>query len=211
MGFIESPINPNSGSHPQQLFILHEAGEDGCQGGGTEVGRAEGDDGADMLNSNTVLLRRKQVQVCKDLLCVAQTFLVPKPQKKRIHYQMQRHINQHLGSKRNERRPQHNLSDSIIIGSHKPVMCFPQHSQKYPEERGYFLGFSIWWDQSTSQEENGIKQFKEGEHRNWYTDIQLPSVQQQQQKNSWSDNEDQDSPSKHQNPSFLYSHPLIDL
>lgn len=89
-----------------------------------------------MLNSDAVLFGGKQVQLCKDLFCVAQTFLISTPKQRNVSSNariVRQHINQylHVGSKRNDRRAGHKLSGSIIIGSHKSVMYFLHYSQNY--------------------------------------------------------------------------------
>lgn len=74
---VECAVHAHRGPEPCQLLVLPQACQDGGQGRGTEVGRAEGDDGADMLHGYAVGLRRLQAQICQDLSCIGKAFLIP--------------------------------------------------------------------------------------------------------------------------------------
>lgn len=74
---VDGAIHAHRGPEAHQLLILPEASQDGRQGCRTEIGRAEGDDGADMLDRNAVGLRRLQAQVREDLSCVGKAFFIP--------------------------------------------------------------------------------------------------------------------------------------
>ena len=50
MNLVECAVHAHRGAEPHQLLVLPEACQDGCQGGCAEIGRAEGDDGADVLD-----------------------------------------------------------------------------------------------------------------------------------------------------------------
>ena len=67
VNLVERAVHAHRGPEPRQLLVLPEACQDGCQGGCTEIGRAEGDDGADVLDRNAVCIRRFQAQICQDL------------------------------------------------------------------------------------------------------------------------------------------------
>lgn len=77
MYFVEGSIHAHCGAEPGQLLILSEACQDGSQSSSTEVGRAERDDGAHLLDGNAVRLRGVQAQIHQDLSRIGQAFFIP--------------------------------------------------------------------------------------------------------------------------------------
>lgn len=53
---VKGAIHAHCGPEPCQLLVLPETCQDGRQGSRTEIGRAERDNGADVLDSNAVSL-----------------------------------------------------------------------------------------------------------------------------------------------------------
>lgn len=76
-GLIHGPVHTHG--HPQgpQATVLPDPTQDGGQAGGHQIGGPEGHYGADVLNSNAVLRRRHQIEVCEDLVRVLQPSFVP--------------------------------------------------------------------------------------------------------------------------------------
>lgn len=74
---VEGTIHAHRGAEAAHALVVPQLVEDGTQGGGHQVGRAEGHDGAHMLHSNAVLVGRLHPQASQDFFGFVQTFLAP--------------------------------------------------------------------------------------------------------------------------------------
>ena len=74
---VERPVDAHGGAQARHPLVVLEAVEDGAQGGGDEVGRAEGHDGADVLHGNAVLVRRLHAQTGQDLFGFGEALFAP--------------------------------------------------------------------------------------------------------------------------------------
>lgn len=74
---VERAVHAHRGPQPHQLLALPEARQDGRQGRRAQVGRAEGDDGADVLDRDAVGLRGVQAQIREDFSRVGKAFFIP--------------------------------------------------------------------------------------------------------------------------------------
>lgn len=59
---VEGAIDPHGGAEAADPLVVPQLVEDGAQCGGHQVGRAEGHDGADVLDRHTVLVGRLHPQ-----------------------------------------------------------------------------------------------------------------------------------------------------
>lgn len=62
MHLVEGAVNPHSGPEAANPFVIPQLVEDGTQCGGHQVGRAEGHNGADVLDGDAVLVGRLHPQ-----------------------------------------------------------------------------------------------------------------------------------------------------
>ena len=77
MSPVNGAVHADRDAQGLQLPVLPDAGQDGRQPGGHQVGGAEGDHGADVLHRHAVVVRGGQAQVQEDGPGVAQAVLVP--------------------------------------------------------------------------------------------------------------------------------------
>lgn len=77
MHLVEGAIHPHGGPEAADPLVIPQLVEDGTQGGGHQVGRAEGHDGADVLDSDAVLVGRLHPQPGQDFFGFVQTFFAP--------------------------------------------------------------------------------------------------------------------------------------
>lgn len=62
MHLVEGAIDTHGGAEAADPFVIPQLVEDGTQRGGHQVGRAEGHDGADVLDCDAVLVGRLHPQ-----------------------------------------------------------------------------------------------------------------------------------------------------
>lgn len=74
---VDCPIHSHSGLKGLQLLVFSDPCEDGSQGGSNQISRSEGDDGADVLDSDAVIIRGIKTQLLQDVPGVLQTIFIP--------------------------------------------------------------------------------------------------------------------------------------
>lgn len=77
MHLVEGAIDAHGGAEAADPFVIAQLVEDGAQRGGHQVGRAEGHDGADVLDGDAVLVGRLHPQPRQDFFGFVQTFFAP--------------------------------------------------------------------------------------------------------------------------------------
>ena len=80
MHLVEGAIDAHGGTEARDVLVLLQATQDGPEGGSNEVSGAVRDDGADVLNGNTVVRRWLHTQTVQYLFGFAQAFLAPEEQ-----------------------------------------------------------------------------------------------------------------------------------
>ena len=81
MLLVDGAIHTDRGPQPVHPLVLLDASQHGCQGGPAQVGRAGGDDLADAVGGQTVLMRWLQAQLGEDLMGFLQPFFLPARQR----------------------------------------------------------------------------------------------------------------------------------
>ena len=77
MRLVKGPVDTNRGPQPGRALVISEAAQDGAQGRRHQVGRAKWDNGAHVLNRNTVVIRRLHSQAGQDFFGIVEAFLIP--------------------------------------------------------------------------------------------------------------------------------------
>lgn len=77
MHLVEGTVDPHGGPEAADPFVIPQLVEDGAQRGGHQVGRAEGHDGADVLDGDAVLMGWLHPQARQNFFGFVQTFFAP--------------------------------------------------------------------------------------------------------------------------------------
>lgn len=77
MRLVKRPVDTNRGPQPGDALVISEAIQDGAQRCSHQVGRAERDDGAHVLDGDAVDIGRLHAQAGQDVLGIVEAFLIP--------------------------------------------------------------------------------------------------------------------------------------
>lgn len=78
MHLVKGAINPHGGAQAAHSLVVPQLVKDGTQSGSHQVGRAEGDDCAHVVDGDAVFVGGLNPKTGKYLLGLLQTFLAPK-------------------------------------------------------------------------------------------------------------------------------------
>lgn len=90
MHLVEGAIHAHGGAEAAHALVVPQLVEDGAQRGGHQVGRAEGHDGAHVLDGDAVLGGRLHAQPAQDFFGFVQTFFAPAKSKGRLKERIQK-------------------------------------------------------------------------------------------------------------------------
>lgn len=77
MRLVKRPVDTNRGPQPGCALVISKAIQDGAQRRSHQVGRAKGDDGAHVLDRNTVVIGWLHPQAGQDFFGIVKAFLIP--------------------------------------------------------------------------------------------------------------------------------------
>lgn len=77
MRLVKRPVDTNRGPQPGRALVIAKAIQDGGQRRSHQVGRAEWDDGAHVLDRNAVVIGRLHSQAGQDFFGILEAFLIP--------------------------------------------------------------------------------------------------------------------------------------
>lgn len=77
MRLVKRPVDTNRGPQPGDALVIPKAVQDGAQRCSHQVGGAERDDGAHVLDRNTVVVRWFHSQAGQNFFGIVEAFLIP--------------------------------------------------------------------------------------------------------------------------------------